>query len=156
MSEEQDIRLSVEQVNDYEFRVRFDGTTLADLRTDEAAPLGADAGPNPARLLAAAVANCLLSSLLFALRKFRNSPGPLRATAHARMARNANNRWRIAAMNVELQLADTTATLQHLDRVLTQFEDFCIVTESVRAGIPVSVQVRDGDGVAVHTSTASA
>ena len=28
-----------------------------------------------------------------------------------------------------------------MDRVLAQFEDFCIVTESVRRGIPVDVRL---------------
>jgi len=30
--------------------------------------------------------------------------------------------------------------------VLAQFEDFCIVTQSVRQGIAVDVSLRDGDG----------
>ena len=33
------------------------------------------------------------------------------------------------------------APLPHLDRCLEQFEDFCIVTESIRRGIPVTVRV---------------
>ena len=56
MSDEQTVELSLEQVADYEFRVRFDGTAVPDLATDESAPLGRGAGPNPSRLLAAAVA----------------------------------------------------------------------------------------------------
>ncbi|HET9820988.1 MAG TPA: hypothetical protein VFQ16_04115 [Burkholderiaceae bacterium] len=35
------------------------------------------------------------------------------------------------------------AAVQHLDRCLQQFEDFCVVTESVRRGIPVQVRVLD-------------
>lgn len=152
MSEEQTFELSLEQVEDFEFRVRFDGTAIKDLATDESPPQGHDAGPNPARLLLAATANCLAASLLFALRKFRNTPGPLRAKARARMARNASGRWRIAGMDVDVQLADTAASLQHFERALAQFEDFCIVTQSVRAGVPVRVWVRDGDGALVHAS----
>ncbi len=38
------------------------------------------------------------------------------------------------------------AAVQHLDRILEQFEDFCVVTESVRSGFPVAVTVRDGAG----------
>jgi len=152
MSDEQMFELSLEQVEDFEFRVRFEGTALEDLSTDEPPPQGHDAGPNPARLLLAAVANCLTASLLFSLRKFRNVPGPIKARARARMMRNAAGRWRIAGMEVDVQLADAAAALQHVERALAQFEDFCIVTESVRAGIPVSVRVRDGEGNEVHAT----
>lgn len=152
MSDEQSFELSLEQVEDFEFRVRFDGTAIADLSTDEPPPQGRNAGPNPARLLLASVANCLAASLLFALRKFRNTPGPIKARARARMARNAHGRWRIADMEVDMQLADAAAALQHVERALAQFEDFCIVTESVRTGIPVAVRVRDGKGSEVHAT----
>lgn len=155
MSEVQTIDLSIAQVDDYEFRVRFDETGAPDLMTDEPPPLGDGDAPNPARLLLAAVGNCLMASLLFALRKFRNDPAPLHARAHARLARNPSGRWRIVAMEVDLQLADAAGALQHADRALAQFEDFCIVTESVRSGIPVSVRVRDGDGIEVHATTTS-
>ncbi|WP_114241342.1 OsmC family protein [Dyella sp. C9] len=147
MSEaEQTIGITLEQVADYEFRVRFDETSIPDLTTDEGAPLGRGAGPNPSRLLAAAVANCLSASLLFALRKYKNTPGPLAATAKATLARNEQGRWRVSHIGVDLQLADKAELLEHLDRVLAQFEDFCIVTQSVRQGIKVDVNVRDGDG----------
>jgi uncharacterized OsmC-like protein len=152
MSEEQNFELSLEQIDDYEFRVRFDGTALQELTTDEASPLGHDAGPNPARLLLAATANCLTASLLFALRKFHNTPGPLRAKAHARIARNEKGRWRVAGMDVDVRLADPAASLHNLERALAQFEDFCIVTESVRTGVPVTVRVHDSNGVQVHAA----
>jgi hypothetical protein len=38
----------------------------------------------------------------------------------------------------------------HLDRCAQQFEDSCVVTESVRRGIPVRVRVLDRDGLTVH------
>jgi predicted phosphoribosyltransferase len=38
------------------------------------------------------------------------------------------------------------ASLEHLDRVLATFEEFCTVTASVRAAIPVSVAVFDSLG----------
>lgn len=142
----QTIAITLEQISDYEFKVRFDDTAIPDLTTDEASPLGRDAGPNPSRLLAAAVANCLSASLLFALRKYKNEPGQLSATATATLARNEHGRWRIAHIGVNLKLSDKAELLDHLDRVLAQFEDFCIVTQSVRQGIAVDVSVHDGDG----------
>lgn len=96
MSDEQSFELSLEQVEDFEFRVRFDGTVIKDLATDEPPPQGHDAGPDPARLLLAAVANCLSASLLFSLRKFRNAPGPLRAKAHVRGCADERKRPRRA------------------------------------------------------------
>lgn len=155
MSDEQSFELSLEQIEDFEFRVRFDGTAIKDLATDEPPPQGHDAGPNPARLLLAAVANCLAASLLFSLRKFRNTPGALRAMARAHLARNDHGRWRVAGMEVDLQLADPATSLQNLERALAQFEDFCIVTESVRGGVPVRVSVRDEQGQVVHATTPS-
>jgi organic hydroperoxide reductase OsmC/OhrA len=154
MSEEQVIELSLEQTHDYEFRVRFDGTAIPDLATDETKPLGGETGPNPSRLLLAGVANCLLASLLFALRKFKHEPGKLAAKVRANTARNEHGRWRIVHIAVELELAGTVAAFEHGERALAQFEDFCIVTESVRQGIAVDVSVRDASGKVVHTSRA--
>ena len=74
------------QQADYRFEVHFDNPAVPLLTTDEAPPLGGDAGPNPARLLTVAVTNCLSASLLFALRKFKNDPGPLRASATTTLA----------------------------------------------------------------------
>jgi uncharacterized OsmC-like protein len=97
-------------------------------------------------LLAAAVGNCLSDSLLFALRKFKQNPEPLRCEVRANVGRNAENRLRVLGMEVRLSLGVVAADLQHLDRVLSQFEDFCTVTQSVGAGIPVAVQVFDAGG----------
>jgi uncharacterized OsmC-like protein len=143
---EQSFEITLEQVSDYEFRVRFDDTPVPDLITDESSPLGGDAGPTPSRLMAVAVANCMAASLLFALRKYKNSPAKMGAKAKLTMTRNEHNRLRITHIGVDLQLADKAEALEHLDRVLAQFEDFCIVTQSVRQGIKVDVSVHDGEG----------
>lgn len=150
MSEVQTVGISLAQVGEYEFNVRFDDTALAPLITDEPPPLGHGAGPNPSRLLAAAVANCLAASLLFALRKFHDAPSPLTARATASIERNAQGRWRVSHLAVDLALGDAAAVLAHLERALAQFEDFCVVTGSVREGIPVDVRVLDADGTTVH------
>ncbi len=134
------------QQADYRFEARFDDPALPPLVTDEPPPLGAGAGPNPARLLGTAVANCLAASLLFSLRKFRNEVEPLSAAATVSLARNAQNRLRIGRIAVDLHLAGPAAAVKSLDRVLAQFEDFCVVTQSVRAGITVDVRVLDRDG----------
>ncbi len=146
MSVGDQIRLSLEQDEDFSFRIRFEDTPLADLLTDEEPPLGAERGPDPSRLLLAGVVNCLSASLLFALRKYKNAPGKLRARISATPMRNAEGRWRIPKAFVELQLPEHGEDYEHLDRVLAQFEQFCIVTQSVREGIDVAVEVKDAHG----------
>lgn len=146
MSESPEIRVVLEQEGAYAFKIGFEGAAIDALHTDEPPPLGESAGPNPAMLLLAAVANCLSASLLFALRKFKNSPGPIRAEVIARRERNAEGRLRIPRAEVVIHLSDRAADLEHFDRVLWQFEHFCIVTQSVREGVDVSVRIVDADG----------
>jgi organic hydroperoxide reductase OsmC/OhrA len=146
MGEESGFSLELRQQADFRFAVEFDAATLPTLLTDEPPPLGGGAGPNPARLLGAAVANCLAASLLFALRKFKNDAEPLRAVATVAMVRNAQGRLRIGRIGVTLHLAKAARDLRAIERVLAQFEDFCIVTQSVRAAIKVDVTVIDGEG----------
>jgi len=139
--------VELEQQEGFEFRVRFDWPQAPELVLDEPEPLGHRAGPNAARLVGAAVGNCLAASLVFCLKnKFRQNPGPVRAKATGRMERNAEGRYRIAGVDVELRLAEKWGELAHQERCLEQFEDFCIVTQSIRAGIPVAVRVLDATG----------
>jgi uncharacterized OsmC-like protein len=146
MSESDTVRLLLEQQGPYAFKVTFAGTAIEPLLTDEPAPLGAGAGPSPSALLLASIANCLSASLLFALRKFKNQPGALRAEIVATPERNAEGRLRIPKASVTLHLAESSDAYQRLDRILEQFENFCVVTQSVRDGIAVEVTVLDAAG----------
>jgi len=143
--------IELQQQADYRFEVHFDNPGVPPLVTDESAPLGGDAGPNPSRLLTTAVANCLSASLLFAMRKFKNQPEPLRATATTTMGRNEANRMRVQRIAVDLHLGVAAGQLTMLDRILAQFEDFCVVTQSVRAAIPVDVRVIDATGTVLKS-----
>jgi len=143
MDTEGEFRIELHNQEGFRFEVHFPNPAIAPLITDEGAPIGADAGPSPSHLLGTAVANCLAASLLFALRKFGNDAGPLRAIATVRNVRNAKGRLRIGHIGVDLCLAEPAASIQKLERILAQFEDFCVVTQSVRAAIPVSVRVID-------------
>jgi uncharacterized OsmC-like protein len=139
----QSVRLT--QVHDYQFDVDF-GTPGPTLRADEPAPLGQGSGPSPVQLLAAAVGNCLGASLLFALRKFKQTPEPLSCAVQADVGRNAEGRMRVVALRARLTLGVPATTLEHLDRVLATFEGYCTVTQSVSPAIPVAVEVFDALG----------
>lgn len=144
MAEETSFTIELEQIQDYEFKVKFDWPNVADLLLDEPAPLGKNLGPNASRLVAVAAANCLSASLLFCLRKFKQTPGKMTTTVTGVLARNERGRLRIGEIKVVIKLAESESQLAHLDRCLQQFEDFCVVTDSIRHGIPVHVQITDG------------
>jgi uncharacterized OsmC-like protein len=153
MAEDHSFTIELEQTEGYEFRVKFDWADNAELLLDEPAPLGHARGPNAARLIAAAVGNCLAASLVFCMAgKFRQQPGPVRASVTGRMQRNERGRLRIGGLEVTLKLSDTAASIGHFDRCLAQFEDFCVATESIRHGIPVGVKVLDAEGRTVHAA----
>ena len=141
--------LTLNRQQDYRFNVQFDLAGVPDLQLDEPPPLGAGAGPNASRLLAAAVANCLSASLLFCLGKFKQDPGGLAAHVTGKMVRNEQGRLRVGGIAVDIRLEQTVDRLAHC---ADQFEEFCVVTDSVRNGIPVSVQVRDAAGQLIHQS----
>jgi uncharacterized OsmC-like protein len=139
------ISVTITRQENYQFLVDF-GPNIAKIVADEPAPLGATAGPSPSELLAAAVANCLSASLLFALAKFREDPGRLTATAICEVGRNEKNRLRVTGIKVTMTLGVAPESLSHLDRALAQFEDFCTVSQSVRSGIPFTVTIKSPDG----------
>jgi organic hydroperoxide reductase OsmC/OhrA len=130
----------------YRFEVDFALPGVPRLVTDSPAPLGQGAGPDAEKLLISAVANCLSSSLLFSLRKFKNELMALRTTASGQLVRNEQGRLRVGSIQVEIRLEVPAGALKQLDRALLQFEDFCVVTQSVRASIPVAVRVVDSEG----------
>ncbi|MDO8448733.1 MAG: OsmC family protein [Rhodoferax sp.] len=142
---ETSIHVQLHQKQDYQFDVHFGGA-VPDLMGDEPAPLGAGQGPSPVQLLAAAVGNCLSDSLLFALRKFKQAPEPIACDVHADVGRNAEGRLRVLGIKAVLTLGVPAASLEHLDRVLGQFESYCTVTQSVGQGIPVTIEVVDALG----------
>jgi uncharacterized OsmC-like protein len=139
--EEKVFTTQLERVRDYEFRVKFDLLGIPEILTDEPEPVGKSAGPSPSRLLSAAVGNCLSSSLVFCLDKARIPVNSLKATVETFTRRNEQGRWRIAALKVKLHPSLSPEDLPRSKRCLELFEDFCIVTQSVRKGMDVQVDV---------------
>jgi uncharacterized OsmC-like protein len=150
MSEVRRFILHLEQVEDFEFRVRFDWPGVPDLLLDEPAPLGSQAGPNAARLIAAGVANCLSASLLFCLQKSRNTPDGVSATVTGSIGRNDKGRLRLVGLDVDLTLSGIPGDRSRLERCFSLFEDYCVVTQALREGIPISVRMLDEEGTVLH------
>ena len=133
--------LRVEQIDGFEFRVKFDKEQFAPLLLDEPSPLGRDSAPNAARVLAAAIGNCLSASLVFCLKRAKVAASGVTADVDVEIVRNESHRLRVGKVNVTLH-TDLAEDDPALASCLGTFEDFCIVTQSVRQGIEVLVQVQ--------------
>lgn len=133
----------------YQFETEFGLPDVKGLMLDEPAPLGQGAGPNAARLLAAAVGNCLSASYLFCMRRARLDVKELKTTVAGSYTRNAEGRLRIGKLAVRMEPELEAGPRERIGRCLELFEDFCIVTQSVRDGIDIQVEVAPVDaGVA--------
>lgn len=132
--------IRVEQLEGFEFRVKFDKEQFAPLLLDEPPPLGHDAAPNAARVLAAAIGNCLAASLVFCLKKAKVEVSGVTADVDVEIVRNEARRLRVGKVNVTLHTS-LAADDPALASCLGTFEEFCIVTQSVRQGIEVEVHV---------------
>ena len=131
----------------FRFNVDFGLPGVPALMTDATPPLGQGTGPDSEMLLMAAVGNCLSASLAFSLRKFRNEDVPIQATVDGQLACNDAGRLRMHSIAVTIRLGVPVASLRLAERALAQYEDFCVVTQSVRLAIPVAVQVFDSEDV---------
>ena len=125
-----------------QFNVSFD-LDVPDLVLDEPADTGGDGkGPNASRLIGAAVGNCLSASLLFCLRKARVEVTGIRTVVKGTIERNEEGYWRIQQLEVTLQPSlRNSEQSPGFKRCKGLFENYCIATESIRQGIPVSVTI---------------
>lgn len=138
--------LEMEHLEGFEFKVKFDWPRADDLLMDEPPPLGEQKGPNASRILAAAVGNCLSASLMFCIGKHEPPDTGIKTRVTCKMIRDEKKRMRIGGMDVEMTLQGEAERSERLKRCLNLFEDFCVVTASVRDGIPIEVTVRNAAG----------
>jgi len=135
------ISTKLEFLEGYKFKVGFDVEGVPSLVVDEMKPIGEGLGPNPTRLLSTAVGHCLSSSLLFCLDKAKVKVNKLETTVKASVKRNEEGYLRIVGLDVQIRLEVAQEDRVRVPRCLSVFEKYCTVTQSVRKGIEVKVNV---------------
>ncbi|MFW6205752.1 MAG: OsmC family protein [Gemmatimonadota bacterium] len=139
--DEKGFDLTLRRLENFRFETEFDGEKMSNLLFDEPAPLGEDEGPNAARVLGAAVGNCLSASLLFCLQKARVTVQDMTTDVHGIITRNEKKRLRVTGLQVRITAAIPPEDQGRVDRCLKVFEDFCVVSGSVRKGVDIDVEV---------------
>ncbi len=141
MKEVSEIVTKLKLLEGYKFRVEFDVEDMPSLIVDEPKPIGEGSGPNPTRLLSAAVGNCLSSSLLYCLGKAHVRVKDFETTVQTKIARNEEGRLRVRNLGVKIHLDVEDEDRERVPRCLELFEEYCTVTPSVRKGIEVNVSI---------------
>lgn len=135
------IHAHVRREGGYRFAITFDELESAKVVMDEPKPLGGSEGPSAAMMLSAAVGHCLTSSLLFCMEKSRAELKDIETDVETTLERNERGRWRVGAIKVKIKPSLEWIEPEKFERCRGLFEDFCIVTASVREGIKVDVEV---------------
>jgi uncharacterized OsmC-like protein len=138
---EENIETKLLRIDGYKFDVNFDVDYLPNLVADEPKPIGEGSGPNAPRLLAAAVGQCMSSSLIYCLKKARIPIINLETTVKTNLFKNEKGQTRIRSIDVQIDLEVNEKDQTRIQRCLTIFEDYCTVTQSIRKGIQVNVKL---------------
>jgi uncharacterized OsmC-like protein len=138
---ERSIETKLQLIEGYKFDVKFDVDYLPNLIADEPKPIGEGSGPNAPRLLAAAVGQCMSSSLIYCLKKARIPIINIETTVKTNLFENEKGLTRIRSIDIQIMLEVNEVHKKRLNRCLIIFEDYCTVTQSIRNGIRVNVKV---------------
>ena len=139
---EKSIVTELQLIEGYKFQAKSDLEYFPDLIVDEAKPEGTGAGLNPPRLLSIAVGHCLSSSLVYCLKKARIPIIRLETIVKTNLFRNKKGRRRVRSIGIQIDLQVNEEDNKRLPRCLNLFEDYCTVTQSIRNGILVNVNVK--------------
>jgi uncharacterized OsmC-like protein len=142
--EKLEIVTSLKRISGHKFEVEFDDPRYPKLIVDEPEPLGSGEGPNPVRLLSAAVGECVSSGLVYCLDKAKVRIKRLETGVGMELVKEEEGYWRIKGVMVEVDLLVAKRDTTRARRSLERFEEYCTVTLGLRAGTPVTIDVKLG------------
>ncbi|MFX1476783.1 MAG: OsmC family protein [Promethearchaeota archaeon] len=143
MSNELKTRVSLKQEEEMIFKCDFGEIKGDSLYIDEKHDKNSEKiGPSPAKLLALSVLGCLTASFSFCLKKKEFSLLDLRGQAEVSIARNDKHLWRVKKIDVKISpKIDTPELRKRADQCAKFFEQYCIISESLRNGIEVNLEL---------------
>ena len=134
--------IELELIDKLQFNVKFDLPDAPDLMVDEPPVFGGSGlGPNASRMIAVGVSNCLSASLAFCLRKARADLKGMKVITQGIVGRE-EGLLRLQKIDVKIHpKLGKEDDLDKLERCKGLFEKYCIVTESIRRGLPVNIDI---------------
>ncbi|MBS7246684.1 MAG: OsmC family protein [Candidatus Jordarchaeales archaeon] len=132
-------------IKNFLFEVTVNG--FPKFHMDELEPVGEDSAPNPADYLLVSVGGCVASSFIYSTLKHGIPLKKLQIKVRGKYTRK-KGMIRVGEVNVELQvdLADES-TAKNLESCLNVFRKYCIISESLREGIPINIFLKIGKRV---------
>jgi uncharacterized OsmC-like protein len=143
MSEEMINKVGISLEDQMIFKCDLGSMKVKDLYIDETHKNEEDMlGPNPSRMLGLAILGCLSASFIFCLQKKNLSLEDLKAEAEVIIHRNEKGFWRIKRIDVNIKTIITDPeTRKRAEQCRKMYESFCIITQSVRDGIKIDVNL---------------
>jgi uncharacterized OsmC-like protein len=125
------------------FKCDYGQINMSDLFIDEQHKKSKEKiGPNPSKLLALSVLGCISASFAFCLQKKNFSLSDFEGKAFIISRRNEKGLWRIKKIKIELHpKIDTPKMRERADQCQKFFEQFCIISESIKEGIDIETNL---------------
>lgn len=143
MSNEYKSQVGIKLEEEMIYRCDLGQIQMSDLFIDEQHKRTIDKiGPNPSKLLALSVLSCLASSFTFCLQKKNFSLSDIEGTAVITSKRNKKGFWRLKNIDVKLNpKIDNPEMLKRADQCKDSFEEYCVISESIREGIKINLKL---------------
>ncbi len=143
MSEQLKTKVGLKQEEEMIFKCDLGQLKIQNLYIDEKHKQETERiGPSPAKLLALSVLGCLAASFTFCLQKKDFTLSNLEGKAEVTIARNDKGFWRVKKIDIIIipKVGDPKMR-KRVDQCRKFFEQYCIISESVRNGIDLNVNL---------------
>jgi organic hydroperoxide reductase OsmC/OhrA len=146
MDEETRFTISFEHMQDRKLTIQFGWTEGPDVALDDSASPESQREPHATLLLAVALGNCFAMSLASCLRELQVEPHGIETTVRGRLVRRDRESAQINQLDVQMRLGVSDDLASRLERCLKLDDEYRMIRESVRAGIPIHVHVLGASG----------
>jgi len=143
MLRESRVKIGIKLEEEMTYRCDLGKIRMEDFFIDETHKNYSDKiGPNPTSLLALSVLSCLAASFTFCLKKKGFTLKDLNGKAEVVIRRNEKGFWRIKSIYINITpKIDDPNMLKRADKCMKFFEQYCIISESLRDGMEVNVKI---------------